>query len=161
MLLRAKQEHVRFHVMLEDRLKEDLKNAMRSGDRITLSALRLAISEINNKKIEHRADKLDDDAVVKTLQKMAKKHDESIAQFKKGRRDDLAEKEAAEKAVLEKYLPEAMPVEEVEKLIDRVIQETGASGMSDMGRVMSSVMGKVSGRAEGSLVSRIVKEKLA
>ena len=147
--------------MLEDRLKEDLKKAMRSGDKVSLSALRLAISEINNRKIEERAERLQDDAVTRILQKIAKKHDESIAHFKKGLRADLAEKEAAEKAVLEKYLPETMPVEELEKLIDSTIKETGASGMPDMGRVMSSVMDRASGRADGSLVSRIVKEKLA
>jgi uncharacterized protein YqeY len=142
-----------------EQITEDLKEALKRKDEISASALRMAISNITNARIA-KGSELSDDEVVAELSKDAKRHKESIAAFEKGQRVELAEKERAELKVISKYLPEQMGEEEVKKIIDEVISEVSPSGMSDMGKVMSGVMAKVGTRADGALVSSLVKDKL-
>ena len=146
--------------MLEKDVKEQINIALKAGDKIEVSVLRMLLSEIKNKRIEERVDDLPEEGVNALMQKMAKRHKESIEKFKEGERDDLVEKETSELAILEKYLPEQISEEELKKIVYEAIARTGASSMKDMGRVMSDVMAQVKGRADGSAISRIAKEKL-
>ncbi|MBD3425940.1 MAG: GatB/YqeY domain-containing protein [Candidatus Omnitrophica bacterium] len=147
--------------MLEKKITEDLAAALKAKDKTKVSVLRMVLSEIKNKKIAERVDQLGDQQVISVIQKMARKHKESIEQFKKGERQDLVDKESAEMKVLDEYLPEQLPEEELIGIINEAIDKTGASSPRDMGKVMGEVLGRVSGRADGKTVSRIVKEKLS
>jgi len=146
--------------MLEEKIQSDMKEALKAGDKDKVSTLRMVMSEMKNKKIEDGTEELDDAKVVSLMQKKARQHKESIEKFREGGRDDLAEKETRELAVIEEYLPEEMAEEELTGIISGVIEETGASSARDMGRVMKEVISRVQGRADGKVISRIVKEKL-
>lgn len=147
--------------MLEKKINEMLKEALKARSEVEVSVLRMLMSEIKNRKIEERVkDLLEDDKVIGVIQKMVKKHKESIETFKKGQREDLVRKETEEMAVLEGFLPEAIQPEELEKIVEEAIASVGASSAKDMGAVMKEVMGKVSGRADGKEVNRIVSSKL-
>lgn len=146
--------------MLTEKLQEDLKQAQLSRDEIKVSTLRLLISEINNTKIA-KGSELSDQDVLGVIQREAKKRRESIESFKKGGRDDLAQKEELELNILTTYLPAQLSNEELTKIIEESITELGATSLQDMGKVMSGVMAKVSGRADGGTVSSLVKEKLS
>jgi len=146
--------------MLEKDVTEQIKGALKAGQKTEVSVLRMLLSEIKNKKIEERVDNLSEEGVTVLMQKMAKRHKESIEKFKEGARDDLVKKETEELAVLKKYLPEQIPEEELEKIVLEAIDRTGASSMKDMGRLIGDVMAQVKGRADGSSISRIAKEKL-
>jgi uncharacterized protein YqeY len=145
---------------LEEKLNADLKNALKAGEKTKVSAFRMAISEIKNRKIADRAEKLEDEKVAGIIQKMVRQHKESIEQFKRGGREDLAKKEEEELAVLKEYMPEEISPEELEKIVSESIAETGVSSPKDMGKVMKDVMGRVQGRADGKVISEIVKKKL-
>lgn len=145
---------------LLERLENDLKDAMRAGDRARVSSIRLSLASIRNAAIEKRRP-LNDSEVVSVLQKEAKSHRESIEEFRNGNRPDLVAKEEAELAVVEEYLPQQMPREEVVDLARRVIDEVGATGPRDMGKVMPRMMAAVAGRADGKMVSQVVQELLA
>ncbi|EKD91071.1 MAG: hypothetical protein ACD_30C00049G0039 [uncultured bacterium] len=145
---------------METKIKEDLKQAQLNRDEIRLSTLRLLLSEINNSKIQKGSD-LTDDEITSVVQKEAKKRRESVESFKKGGREDLAQKEESELKILEAYMPAGLSNEELTKLVEDSINELGANSLADMGKVMSSVMAKVAGRADGSIVSSLVKEKLS
>lgn len=147
-------------VTLLERLENDLKDAMRAGDRARVSSIRLSLASIRNAAIEKRRP-LNDSEVVSVLQKEAKSHRESIEEFRNGNRPDLVAKEEAELAVVEEYLPQQMPREEVVDLARRVIDEVGATGPRDMGKVMPRMMAAVAGRADGKMVSQVVQELLA
>ena len=146
--------------MLEKDINERLMQAMKSGDKVQVSELRMLISELKNKKIADGVKELDDEKVISIIQKIARKHKESIAQFKQGNRNDLVEKESQELAVLEKYLPEQLAEEEIEKIVAEVIQEVGATSPKDMGKLMSALMPRFKGCADGRVVNEIVKKKL-
>ena len=148
--------------MTEKELQDALKQALKSGDKVTLSTLRLFISEIKYKKIEDlvKGD-LSEDKILGVLNKMMKRYKDSIEQFGAGGRQDLVEKERAEMAVLEKYIPAQMSESEVLAIVAAAIQETGATSIKDMGKVMKLTLERAKGRADGSVVSRIVKEKLS
>lgn len=146
--------------MLEKEISEVLKQALKSGEKVKVSALRMLISEMNNRKIADRVKDLDDEKVLGIIQKMVRRHKESIEQFKEGGRDDLVAKEIEELAVIEGYVPEQISEEEVAGIIAEVIGETGATSAKDMGAVMGAVMARVKGRADGKLISKMVKEKL-
>ena len=146
--------------MLEKKIAKNLKAALKEGDKVKVSVLRMLVSAINNKKIEARVQEMDDDNVLGTIQKTVKQHKESIEKFSEGGREDLVDKEKAEMAVLEEYLPEPISVEELEKMVVESIAATGAASPADMGKVMNDVMGKVKGAADGKLISGMVKEKL-
>ena len=145
---------------LLEKLQNEMKTALKSGDKERLSVIRMLISEIKKAQIDAKKE-LTDDEIINILQKYAKQRKESIKQYKEAGREDLAQKEELELKIVSEFLPEALSEEEIEKIVEETIKETGASSMKDMGKVMKAAMEKVKGRADGSVVSKIVKEKLS
>jgi uncharacterized protein YqeY len=145
---------------LEERLVEEMKQAMKSSDKAKLSTIRMIRSAVKNKEIDLRKP-LDDDAIARVIQGMVKKSEESIEQFKAGGRMDLVEKETKEIEIMKSYLPQPLSREEVLKVIDQTIEETKASSLKDLGKVMKTVMPKLGGKVEGALVNQLVKERLS
>lgn len=145
---------------LLEKIKQDLDNALKAGRVVEVSTLRFVISKTDNARIA-KGSELSDDEALSEIAKEAKRHKESIEAFRSAGREELAQKEEAELKVLSGYLPEEMSREEIAKFVDEAISEAGASSISDMGKVMSKVMEKVKGRADGGSVSAIVKEKLS
>ena len=142
------------------KLQDEMKTAMKSGEKDRLSVIRMLISEIKKVQIDKKKE-LSDEEIIQVLQRYAKQRKESIKQYREAGREDLAQKEETELKVVQEFLPKPLSEEEIEKIIEQVIAETGASSMKDMGRVMKSVMEKIKGRADGSVVSSIVKKKLS
>jgi uncharacterized protein YqeY len=141
------------------RIESDTKDAMKARDKLRVGALRRARAAIKNAEIEQRGD-LDDDQVVAVLRKLVKQHDESIEQFRAGDREDLVDKEAAEKEVIVAYLPAELDAEAIEGVVREVVAEVGASGPKDMGAVMKGSMGRLKGRADGRAVKDVVQRVL-
>jgi uncharacterized protein YqeY len=137
-----------------------MKAAMRAKDAARLSTIRLLLAAIKQREVDERIE-LDDAAVVGVIEKMIKQRRESIVQFEKGARQDLAEVEKAEVLVLTAYLPAQMGDAEIQKQIDSVISETGASNAKDMGKVMASLKARLAGKADMGKVSGLVKAKLS
>jgi len=149
--------------MLLQELNEELKTALKSGDAARVSTLRMLNAALKNRQIEKGKDAdLSDEDVVEVLRKEAKKRKESVEAFSKGGRQDLAEKEQAELVVIEFYLPKQMSREEVEKKVSEII-ETLRQAQSDIvfSNVMKAVMQELKGKADGKMISEIVKEKLS
>ena len=145
---------------LEERLVEEMKQAMKSNDKLRLSTIRMIRAALKNKEIELRK-KLEDEDVVKVMQVMVRKGEESVEQFQAGGRVDLVEKEKKEIEILKSFLPLPLTQEEIQKIIDQSIQETQASSPKDIGKVMKSVMPKIGGKADGKLINQLVKERLS
>jgi len=139
---------------------DEMKQAMKASDKLRLSTIRMIRTAVKNKEIEQRK-KLDDDSILRVIQGMVRKGEESVEQFKLGGRADLVEKETKEIEILKSYLPKALSQEEIVKIIDQTIEETQASSLKDLGKVMKSVMPKLGGRAEGALINQLVKERLS
>jgi len=138
---------------LKDRIQEDMKAAMRSGDKERLGTIRLILAAIKQREVDDRREQTDPD-VVAILDKMAKQRNESISQFEKGHRSDLADAERAELAILRSYMPQALS-------IGTAIAKVGATGASAMGKVMAELRGVLAGRADMARVSAKVKARLA
>jgi len=145
---------------LEERLVEEMKQAMKSNDKLRLSTIRMIRSTLKNKEIELRK-KLEDEDVVKVIQVMVRKGEEAVEQFQAGGRADLVEKEKKEMEILKSFLPQPLSQEEIVKIIDQSIQETQASSPKDIGKVMKAVMPKIGGKADGRLINQLVKERLS
>jgi len=145
---------------LEERLVEEMKEAMKSSDKLRLSTIRMIRSNIKNKEIELRKP-LDDETIQRVIQGMVRKGEESLDQFKLGGRMDLVEKESKEIEILKSYLPQSLTQEEVIKIIDQTIEETQVTSLKDLGKVMKSVMPKLQGKADGKLINQLVKERLS
>jgi uncharacterized protein len=144
---------------LLEKLNEDLKSAMKASDSLKVSVLRMAKSSIKNREIDTRKE-LSDDDIIHILNTLAKQRRESIEQFSKGGRQDLAEKETAELAILQSYLPEQITPDELDRIVLEAINESSAAGIKDMGKVMRLVMTRTKGSADGKLVNQRVKELL-
>ena len=144
---------------LEQHIFDDLKAAMKAGEKDRTAALRLIRSQLKNAEIEKGATLSEEDVLV-VLNREAKKRRESIEMYQKGGRQELAAAEGVELEIISAYLPKALSIEELSTVIDKVISETGAAGMKDMGRVMGLVMTQVQGRADGKQVQQVVREKL-
>ena len=144
---------------LRAQIDSDIKDAMKSGAKDKVSALRMLSAALKNKQIEKRAP-LTDGEVADTVRSLIKQRKDSIEQFGKGGRQDLVDKEAAEVAVLEVYLPQQMARDEIEKIVREVIGQTGAQGAKDMGKVMKALVPVLAGRADNKLVSELVKNSL-
>ena len=142
------------------RLKSELKSALLAKDSSTATTLRMLLSAIKNQEIAVGSE-LPDDKVLAIVKTEVKKVKDSIQQFTAAGRNDLVKSEQQDLAVLEKYLPEQMPEDEVRRVVETVISETSAQGMKDMGRVIGVVMGKHGNEADGAVVSKIVKEELS
>jgi len=147
--------------VLEEKILNDYKTAMKSKDALRSSALSFLRSQMMNAAIEKRKKNLDDTEAIVVIKKQIKQRQDSIEQFKKGNRLDLADKETKELEILQSYLPAQMSEEEIKKLIDEAVEQTGAVGIKDMGRVMKEVLAKVGGQADGKVVSDLVKSKLS
>lgn len=144
---------------LKRRINQDAKEALKSKDTLTLNVLRMLKSEIRYKEIE-RGSELSDDDVISVLSSAIKKRKDSIQQFEKGGRDDLASKEKQELTVVAKYMPEQLGEEELSQIVSQAISEEGATGASDLGKVMKLVMPKVRGRADGKKINQMVSSQL-
>jgi hypothetical protein len=145
---------------LRDQVNDELKAAMRSGDTRTRDALRLLTAALKQKEVDERKS-LEDGDVVAIIEKMIKQRRDSIAQFEKGGRNDLADNERFEVVILERYMPAALGENEIDAAIEAAIAEVGAKGPADMGKVMGPLKAKLAGRADMSKVSARVKAKLA
>ncbi|MBI4037816.1 GatB/YqeY domain-containing protein [Candidatus Curtissbacteria bacterium] len=145
---------------LIDEIKTSLNEAVKSRDEVTISTLRFLISKLDNARIE-KGSELNDSEVITEIAKDAKRHRESIEAYDAAGRTELSGKEKAELEVLSKYLPAQLSEGEIVKIVEEAIADITASQLSDMGRVMQLVMAKTGGRADGSLVSKIVREKLS
>jgi uncharacterized protein len=147
---------------LEERLDADLKDAMRSGDEVRKLAIRSAKTAMTEAKVAGTEQRiLSDEDVTRILQKQVKQRRDSVAEFKKGGREDLVAKEEAEIAVLEKYLPQQMSEDEIRTRAQAVIAELGVTDQKGMGQVMKRLTADLRGQADGSVVSRIVRELLS
>jgi uncharacterized protein len=147
-------------VPLKQQITEDMKTAMRAKDSARLSTVRLLLAAMKQKEVDERVE-LSDADVLAILEKMIKQRRESISQFEKASRQDLADKEKAEIQVLSGYLPQQLSDAEIQNEISSAISQTGASGAKDMGKVMAALKGRLAGRADMGKVSGLVKAKLS
>ncbi len=156
---------------LKARMMDELKIAMKSGEKLKTTTIRSIQSAVKNKEIDERvkaadpadkrsAEQKDDDLIISVLKTLVKQRRDSIEQFTAGGRQDLVDQEALELAIIETYLPQMMSKEKLEEIVQAVIAETKASSAKDMGAVMKAVMVKTQGLADGKLVSELVKSKL-
>lgn len=144
---------------LEQRINQDYMEAMRAGDALRKETLRFLRSAIKSAQIDKRAP-LTEEEIWEIIKRQVKQRRESIEQFRRGNREDLAVKEEAELAIIESYLPAQLSRQEIEALARQVIAEVGAAGPRDMGKVMGKLMPQVKGRADGRLVNEVVRELL-
>ncbi|MBC8174246.1 MAG: GatB/YqeY domain-containing protein [Candidatus Marinimicrobia bacterium] len=145
---------------LHDQIQKSMQNALKSRDRDTVRTLRTLLAKLKERHISKGED-LTEAEELKTLQTAAKQRKESIEAYNKGGRQDLAEAESRELSIIESYLPEQMSESELQSIIESVIQETGATSMKDMGKVMPAIMKQVAGKADGKIIQQIVTGKLA
>jgi uncharacterized protein YqeY len=146
--------------MLEEKILNDYKEAMKARDSLKSTVLSSLRAEIINTAFAKKKKNLDDNEVVPVIRKQVKQHEDSIEQFTKGSRMDLVEKEKKELEILKSYLPEELSADEIKKIIEEAIATTGAQGLKDMGGVMKEVTAKIAGRADGKTVSDLVREAL-
>lgn len=144
---------------LKQQILDDIKNAMRAGEKDKLGVLRMLSAAIKQREVDERIE-MDDAQVLAVVEKMIKQRRESIKQYTDGGREELAAKEEAEIAILEPYLPEQLSDEELDKLIASAIESTGAAEMKDMGKVMGQLKPQIQGKADMGAVSAKVKAKL-
>lgn len=144
---------------MKETLNEDLKTSLKAGEKLKLSTIRMLLSEIKNAEIAKRGE-LTDEELLAVAAREARKRNEAIEEFSKGGRQDLVDKETYELSVLEQYLPEQMPEDEVRRIVAETIEEVGASTPTDLGKVMGSLMPKVKGKADGKKVNQLVREML-
>jgi hypothetical protein len=146
-------------VELKAQLADDLKSALRSGDKLRTSVIRLLTALIKNREVEKRGP-LTDAELMQALSASCKQRQEAIEQFRQGHRQDLVDKETAELHILQAYLPAALGPEELQALVQEAIRESQAASPREMGKVMALLMPKVTGRADGKVVSGLVREML-
>jgi uncharacterized protein YqeY len=144
---------------LKGQITEDMKSAMKAGEKDRLKVVRLILAAIKQVEVDKRIE-LDDAAVLSVLDKMVKQRRDSVEQFQKGNRNDLADIELAEIAVLEQYLPEQLSDAELDAMIDAAIASTGAESIRDMGKVMGQIKGQAAGAADMGAVGAKVKARL-
>ena len=144
---------------LKGKIDQDIKEALKARNELKLSVLRMLKSEIKYREID-KGSELSDDEVISVLSSSVKKRKESIEQFEKGGRDDLVSREKAELEVVRAYMPKQMSEDELSRIILQAIQEANATGPSDLGKVMKSVMPQVKGRADGKLINQLVASRL-
>lgn len=145
---------------LKDRIQQEIKDAMRAGDKQRLATIRLIHAAIKQKEVDERIS-LDDSQVTTVLDKMSKQRRESISHYEKANRTDLVDQEEYELKIIQEYLPEQLDKEELNALIEAAMAETGASSIRDMGKVMGLLKPKLQGRADMGAVSALIKARLA
>jgi len=146
-------------VDLKTQLGEDLKTALRSGDKLRTSVIRLLTALIKNREVEKRGP-LTDAELIQAVSASCKQRQEAIDQYRQGKRQDLVDKETAELQILQSYLPAALGAEELQVLVQEAIRESQAASPREMGKVMALLIPKVTGRADGKVVSGLVREML-
>ena len=147
--------------MLEEKILNQYKEAMKTRDSVKSSTLSFLRAEIINAAVAKKKNALDDDEILSVVRKQIKAHQDSIEQFTKGNRLDLVGKEEKELEILKTYLPPELPPDEITKIVEEAVSRTGAQEIKDMGKVMKEVQGKIAGRADAKLVSDLVKERLS
>jgi len=147
--------------MLEEKILNDYKEAMKARDTLKSSILSLLRADMMNVAMAKKKPKLDDNEAIAVIKKQIKQHQDSIDQFTKGNRMDMAGKETKELEILKTYLPPELSPDEIKKIIEEVISAVGAQDMKDIGKVMKEVNAKVAAQADGKLVSDLVKERLS
>lgn len=147
--------------MLEEKILNDYKEAMKARDALKSSVLSFLRADLMNLAVAKKKNALDDPEAVSVIKKQIKQRQDSIEQFTKGNRLEMAEKEKSELEILKAYLPPELSEDEVKKVIAQAVSETGASSMKDMGRVMKEVNAKLAGQADGKLVAELVKQSLS
>ena len=145
--------------MLKEKLQQDLKDALKSGDSRKRMVLGMVMAAVKNKEIEKRSE-LGDEEIVAVIASEIKKRRDAVAQYEKGGRPELAEQEKQEMDILMGYMPEQMLEDEIRTEVQKAISETGAKDVKEMGKVLAALMPKFKGRADGQTVSKIVKEEL-
>lgn len=145
---------------LKAQLTEDLKSALRSGDKLRTSVIRLLTALIKNREVEKRGPLTDAEAI-QAVSASCKQRQEAIELYRQGGRQDLVDKETAELAILQAYLPSALSTDEIQALVREAIRDSQASSPREMGKVMALLMPKVTGRADGKVVSTLVREMLS
>lgn len=143
-----------------ERFSDDLKKALKSGDKDVLSVIRIIKATIKNREIE-KGKSLNDEEIYSVLQSLVRQGRESLEQFTQGGREDLAEREKSHLSIAQSYLPQQLSEEKINRLIKEVIHDTGAKGLGEMGKVMKAIIPKVTGQADNKLVSELVKKALA
>ena len=146
--------------MMKDKLTQDVKNALKTGDKQRRLVLGMVMAAVKNKEIEKRSE-LGDEEIVAVIASEIKKRRDAVDKYEKGGRPELAEQEKQEMDILMGYMPEQMPEEQIREEVKRAIAETGAKDIKEMGKVLQVLMPKVKGKADGQLVSQIVKEELS
>jgi len=146
--------------MLEEKILNDYRQALKDNDKLKSSVLNFLRAEMINVAFAQKKKELDDNSVLSVIRKQIKAREDSIEQFEKGNRQDLADKEKAELKILKSYLPPELAQSELMKIIEEVIADTAAEGPKDMGKVMKEIGVRVAGRADGKKVSDLVKERL-
>lgn len=145
---------------IKDKITEDMKTAMRSGEKERLAAIRLILAALKQREVDERI-VLSDEQILATLNKMIKQRRDSISQYEAGNRPDLAKREAEEIRIIQEYLPAQLSAAEIDTAVTAAIAEAGASSAKDMGKVMGLLKAKLQGKADMTVVSTRVKEKLA
>lgn len=145
---------------LEEKLLQDMKSTMKSGDKLALETIRMVRSQIKNVSLAKQKD-LSDEDIIEVLSRELKKRKESIELYQKGGREELVKKETRELEIISSYLPEALSHDELEEIIEKAIEETSVNSMKEMGKVMGIVMPQVRGRADGKEIQDIVRQKLS
>ena len=145
---------------LKDKLQQDMKDALRGGDKPRLGVIRLILAAVKQREVDERIE-LDDAQITTVLDKMSKQRRDSLEQYEKAGRDDLAGQEKFELDILQSYLPEQLGEAEIDVLIEAAVQATGATSMKDMGKVMGQLKNKLQGRADMGAVSGKIKARLA
>jgi hypothetical protein len=146
--------------MLKQRIQDDMKASLKAGNKRRLGTVRLMLAAVKQREVDERIE-LDDQQVLVILDKMVKQRRDSIAQYEKAGRDELAEQEAFEISIIQEYLPEALSDDEIATLIEEAIAGSGAQSIRDMGKVMGQLKPKMQGRADMGSVSALVKQKLS
>jgi uncharacterized protein YqeY len=145
---------------IKQNIEREMVLAAKAKEKLKLSALRMIKTALHNREIDLKRE-LNDTEMLQLLSSLAKQRNDSIEQFRKGGRTDLVEKEEAELAIIQGFMPEQMSEKDVEEEIGKAIAEVGAAGIKDMGKVMKALMPKVTGKADGKLVSELVKKRLS
>ncbi|WP_341327047.1 GatB/YqeY domain-containing protein [Methylotuvimicrobium sp. KM2] len=146
--------------LLKDRIKEDMKAAMKGGDKARLAVIRLIMAAIKQREVDERIE-LDNDQIIAVLDKMVKQRRESIRQYSGASRMDLVEVEEAEILVIQNYLPQALTEQEIDEMVAEAVEQSGAESVKDMGKVMGLLRNKMQGRADMAIVSAKIKAVLA
>ena len=144
---------------LKQKLTDDLRRAMKDGDTVRRSVIRLVMAAVGNAEIAKRAD-LEEGDILGIIAKEVRQHHESIESFKQGNRQDLVDQEEAELAILNEYLPQQLTRDEIKSEAQRIIEEVGAQGPSDKGKVMSKIIAQLKGKADGREINEVVSELL-